>query len=517
MSFSPSPSSPPAFKAANIHPGAPLQAFKEFAERWNINGVKFNVGGPTRRTKEDLYDDLVAAFENIDLAMDRESEADLGKPFVADVSRPPQQPCLQKPPTTAYGQDNDASPFEKPPRERHAENDVESYSPSPLKKKARPRPARVPPLHQTPGTRVFEKENVPLFYENPSAEEGHRDNDFHEYRGSPYKKKARPRQQKVHVKQFPEIVDVGGALSPLSSPSCIKKSLEAARTSFRRGESLALVEQSLLDAIKNLPRDAQRPALDLLQTLRELTAVKEKGNEAVRLGNLEEALRAYNYFESIDELGGVLTAKVLSNRALVETKMKDDKAAIRSFKAAISELNKAVAVTSESPLAGFCLKLHMRLAGAYMRQGWFDDALEEYSQAQAVNAGAASSNILFNQGQCYMRLRMYASAVNALTAADNIKMGLDPAVRAALRKAERLLYREQYAEETKLPAPSQSPYAVLGLQSGAPIEAIKKAFKALALAHHPDKHATSTMDQREAAEKKFKEINEAYARLSGRA
>ncbi|MBR6410457.1 MAG: molecular chaperone DnaJ [Clostridia bacterium] len=52
-------------------------------------------------------------------------------------------------------------------------------------------------------------------------------------------------------------------------------------------------------------------------------------------------------------------------------------------------------------------------------------------------------------------------------------------------------------------------YEVLGLQKGADIPAIKKAFHEMAKKYHPDLHPGD-----KAAEEKFKEINEAYAVLS---
>jgi len=52
-------------------------------------------------------------------------------------------------------------------------------------------------------------------------------------------------------------------------------------------------------------------------------------------------------------------------------------------------------------------------------------------------------------------------------------------------------------------------YAVLGLKRGAGDEEIKKAYRKLALEHHPDRHKGDKK-----AEEKFKEISEAYAVLS---
>src|SRR6185312_3309960 len=51
----------------------------------------------------------------------------------------------------------------------------------------------------------------------------------------------------------------------------------------------------------------------------------------------------------------------------------------------------------------------------------------------------------------------------------------------------------------------RDPYEVLGVPKSAGEADIKKAFRALAKKHHPDKHAGDT-----AAQKKFQEIGSAY-------
>lgn len=53
-------------------------------------------------------------------------------------------------------------------------------------------------------------------------------------------------------------------------------------------------------------------------------------------------------------------------------------------------------------------------------------------------------------------------------------------------------------------------YDLLGVDKGASSDEIKKAYRKQALEWHPDKHS----DNKEAAEKRFKEINEAYQVLS---
>ena len=61
-----------------------------------------------------------------------------------------------------------------------------------------------------------------------------------------------------------------------------------------------------------------------------------------------------------------------------------------------------------------------------------------------------------------------------------------------------------------MPSVKKDYYEVLGVEKGASADAIKQAFRRLALKHHPDRNA----DHKKEAEEKFKEISEAYEVLS---
>ncbi|MGE5799580.1 MAG: DnaJ domain-containing protein, partial [Syntrophaceae bacterium] len=53
-------------------------------------------------------------------------------------------------------------------------------------------------------------------------------------------------------------------------------------------------------------------------------------------------------------------------------------------------------------------------------------------------------------------------------------------------------------------------YKALGVEKGASLEDIKKAYRKLALKYHPDRNPSD----KKRAEEKFKDISEAYAVLS---
>ena len=56
-------------------------------------------------------------------------------------------------------------------------------------------------------------------------------------------------------------------------------------------------------------------------------------------------------------------------------------------------------------------------------------------------------------------------------------------------------------------------YTILGIDSSATDDEVKKAYREMAKKNHPDKVAYLGEDVRKAAEKKFQEINDAYDRI----
>lgn len=59
-------------------------------------------------------------------------------------------------------------------------------------------------------------------------------------------------------------------------------------------------------------------------------------------------------------------------------------------------------------------------------------------------------------------------------------------------------------------AAQQDAYAVLGLQAGADVQAVRQAYKQLAARLHPDKWVLAGAEQQAAAEEQFKQVAAAY-------
>ncbi len=62
----------------------------------------------------------------------------------------------------------------------------------------------------------------------------------------------------------------------------------------------------------------------------------------------------------------------------------------------------------------------------------------------------------------------------------------------------------------------RDPYEILGLRRGATIEEVKRAYRELASKYHPDKVSHLGDEFRALAERRFKEINEAYQAIVGK-
>ena len=88
-------------------------------------------------------------------------------------------------------------------------------------------------------------------------------------------------------------------------------------------------------------------------------------------------------------------------------------------------------------------------------------------------------------------------------------------ISAADRESIRSMFnaeQETYSARNGQPHPSalDKAYRVLEVDPGADVAAIKKAYRALAVKHHPDKVAYLGEDVKKAANEKFQRLNEAY-------
>eukprot|EP01126_Amoeba_proteus_P025163 TRINITY_DN2515_c0_g2_i8.p1 TRINITY_DN2515_c0_g2~~TRINITY_DN2515_c0_g2_i8.p1 ORF type:complete len:483 (-),score=118.40 TRINITY_DN2515_c0_g2_i8:166-1614(-) len=144
-------------------------------------------------------------------------------------------------------------------------------------------------------------------------------------------------------------------------------------------------------------------------------------------------------------------------------------------------------------------KLFLLKAKAHLKLNQPDPAIEACNQALALDGGMTEAMKI--KGEAYIAKEDYDEAVRQYEKAANAG---DQSAGEGIRNAKRLQKMAQRVDY----------YKVLGLTKTASEQDIKKAFRKLAMQLHPDKMRNADATQKEEAEKKMKEIGEAYEVLS---
>lgn len=191
-----------------------------------------------------------------------------------------------------------------------------------------------------------------------------------------------------------------------------------------------------------------------LKMVRALESKKKEGNDAFQRGAQEEAVAAYTEALAIDPDNTTFNSTLYANRAAAYSKLGKNQEAL-------DDCNRALELDPNY------LKVLLRRAQIYMTMEKYEDAVRDYEKAHQMdedNSDTAS------------RLR-------------NAKLELKKSL------------RKDY-------------YKILGVAKDASDDEIKKAYRKLALKYHPDKNQDGTPEEKEASEKMFKDIGEAYSVLS---
>ncbi|KAL9051236.1 MAG: hypothetical protein Q9206_004779, partial [Seirophora lacunosa] len=192
-----------------------------------------------------------------------------------------------------------------------------------------------------------------------------------------------------------------------------------------------------------------KDAVKYLRLVQKLERMKEEGNTAFKTGKYKQAVEVYGQALEVDPTNKGINSKLCQNRALASIKLKD-------YKSAISDCDRALTLDPSY------LKARKTRARALGESGSWDEAVREY---KAIYESHPSE--------------------------PNIQNDIQHA-ELELKKSKRKDY-----------------YKLLGVDKDAGDNEIKKAYRKLAIVHHPDKNPGD-----EAAAEKFKEIGEAYECLS---
>lgn len=192
-----------------------------------------------------------------------------------------------------------------------------------------------------------------------------------------------------------------------------------------------------------------RDASKWLKLVLKLDRLKAEGNNLYKAGQWQAAIDKYTEALEVDPSNKGTNSKILQNRALCRTNIKE-------FDAAIADCEKAISL---DPSYTKARKTKAKALGAAER---WEDAVKEWKALAE----------------------------------------LEPEDRTILKEV-------RHAEMELKKSLRKDYYKILGVAKDADEKEIKKAYRKLAVIHHPDKNPGD-----EAAEARFKDIGEAYETLS---
>ena len=257
-----------------------------------------------------------------------------------------------------------------------------------------------------------------------------------------------------------------------------------------------------------------------------------RGEAHLKIGNVNSLGEAQNIAMSLMRTNSAdPEALVLRGRALYASGENDN--AIKHFK-------KALSCDPDFKDAVKYLRMVQKLdrmkeeGNSHFKSGRYQQAVDVYTNALEVDPGnrGTNSKILNNRAMCYSKLKQWKQA----TADCDKAIQLDPSYTKARKTRAKALgeggdweeavrayksIQEQSPEEPGIAkeirnaelelkkAKRKDYYKILGVEKDAGDTEIKKAYRKLAVVHHPDKNPNDPE-----AEGRFKDIQEAHETLS---
>jgi len=224
-----------------------------------------------------------------------------------------------------------------------------------------------------------------------------------------------------------------------------------------------------------------------------------------RLGNLENSIKHSQQAVRSDPDNASYVALLKQVRSLDNKKKEGDTAFTHGqYQKAIQAWTEALSV--DPTHKQICAKLYNNRATAYAKMRRHADAVSDCKQALALDP------------QYLKALKRKAESLFVLGGEENLEQCLrdyETAAGLAPEEEEREYARKMHQAKVALKrAKRKDYYRLLGLSSDATEDEIRKAYRKLALKHHPDRHTSSSEEEKAKAEKEFKNVAEAYEVLS---
>jgi len=211
-------------------------------------------------------------------------------------------------------------------------------------------------------------------------------------------------------------------------------------------------KRTLNDLIKETKMEDDKYA-DLMKKIDSIQDIKSKATSLFKENKLDEAIEEYTKLLEFDPNNKNFNSIILGNRAL-----------------------------------------------CYKKQNKLMEALKDSNESLKLNPNYVTGYI--RRGRIYNEYKMYDDAKNDFQKAKELdpnNLDAENLMKEAINNNDRARNRDYYK--------------ILGVDKNASADEIKKAYRKMALKYHPDRNAESE-ESKTIAQRKFQDINDAYAVLS---
>ncbi|KAJ1471072.1 hypothetical protein T484DRAFT_3547045 [Baffinella frigidus] len=298
--------------------------------------------------------------------------------------------------------------------------------------------------------------------------------------------------------------DVGRASSLLEEGSCARALayLRAPLSSAPHAPHLSMLMVRALLGVGSF-----QEAATMCESLRERLGEADielrflRGKANFGSGDLDGAVKTWSALLRLDPDHEEAKRNLKLARTMAKAKsVANDLFGKGEVSAAIEGYTAALALTTECDT--FNAALLYNRAVAHGRTGTLQDAIHDCCSALDLNP--SYTRALLQRARAYSELKEHWEAVADLERA----LEVEPGQKDVARVQQHLT-----AARAKLEAEGDDHYAVLGVLPDAEEAAVRKAYKRLALLHHPDK-AVGGGEMRARAERRFKRVADAHVVLS---
>ena len=225
-------------------------------------------------------------------------------------------------------------------------------------------------------------------------------------------------------------------------------------------------------------------------------------------GNLDDATKHLRQILSGDPDNAAAAAMLRGLRAVGRKKGEADNAYKgKRFPESVTLYGEALDLCPPDGSAAYRAKLHFNRASANANLRKHEEVISDCTKAIGLDEGyfkaymrRASSNLLIGEAEnCKKALRDYQSALD-IASTEEQKKDLKKKVQLAQVQLKR--------------AGRKDFYKIIGVSRDATEAEIKKSYRKMALKWHPDRHASSTEQDKKKAEEIFRDANLAYEVLS---